>query len=417
MTRDEMRNDNRRRFFLFWMTVIVSTAVLFILWKWFTGFGKQYAIFGQTISTDLLFGGLCVIYIALSFRSVTAPDIGVKLFFGKPIQRVKAGIVFVPFLVCSLRPFPGSKIQIELATPRTILDEEGNIIPSGNSGITSHFSTFEHDGSVLLRSNDPFRVTWSKEKRGSSGDDPLSNEITTDPRITVRLSIYDTIVFAERFNTLEQVGVTLADNVIGILQTVAGTTSLARARTSLEKLKERIQKKVGEAIGDPDVAAGTATESSEKNRWGIDIDNEGIQITDLGIPKRVNVALADRSEALAKKGTTITNAEATREQSILVGQGKGKARQHELEGEAAGLAKLAETAKTREGQLALQAQTAKDVWGGDKTKTVFMGNGSAGNPLMAAAMEGLLGAGDKGVPTPPTTTTPTLPTPPSPRTP
>src|SRR5690606_17685676 len=104
--------------------------------------------------------------------------------------------------------------------------------------------------------------------------------------------------------------------------------------------------------------------------WGIQVEEAGI--TNVNPGHGYNKKIQDRNKTSTEKDATTRRAEGEKQKRTLEGQGTARAEKALLEARAEGYAKIAKTAKTEHGQIAISADVAGKIAGSD-TNTVVVG--------------------------------------------
>jgi regulator of protease activity HflC (stomatin/prohibitin superfamily) len=378
-------------FWLFGILMVLATASAFLPWLQFAP-GLSAPLFP--------FAFIAVgAYALISFRTIEAGSVGVKICFGKPLYQLKSGWCFVPRWVFKLNTYTSLLNELNLQSG-TYLSKHG-ITVSETEG--KRFDT------------DPFHVAFgdrdeiaalsaSNSSTASSPAVPnnhLFNQlITTDPKVVLRWKIVWLPAFLENVGDVSKCNDLLAETARGALQAVAARLTLATAMKNMAFLEMLIREKIEKLIGE-----GEAFTS-----WGIDVTE--VQIEDFGAPHDVNKAIARRVIATADRDATITTANGEREKRTLEGQGTANARGSYLKAEAEGAEAMAKVVETEGGKRAATLQAMSTTLG-NNSKVVLGGSGSLTDLLAVALAEGTIGGprpaaptSSAGASTPPPATTP-----------
>jgi regulator of protease activity HflC (stomatin/prohibitin superfamily) len=289
-----------------------------------------------------------ILFTIASYRTVGPFDFGVRLFFGKVIDEVGSGLVFVPVGFCSLRKFSNLVQQAELpAEPEDIYrgtaeDPDGKNIPKGKYP--------------------PIRIVFGEPKnKGSQNvDDPYNHRMAVEVTPVVRYRMVDAVKFVKTIGSWESARRQIEDVVVATLNEKFSQMSPSEALKKLHKINLKLSGKNG-------VIDSMLTD------WGLDL--ESIRIKPFGFSHKLNDAVMAVPIAMQRKKVSIIDAEGARETKRLEGEGKGAAEKAELEGRAAGFKNMAETLKNLgvEGRMVLGAETARAVTNNPGQKTVVVG--------------------------------------------
>lgn len=314
-----------------------------------------------------------IIYIVLSFKTVGPEEKAAVLLFKRPMYEVKSGLIFVPWLVCSLRKESRLTIQMQIPGEPEEIDKSGD----DNKGLLP--------GKMFL----PIRSTTAsyeivKKNKAFANDpalvegDPLNRRMTLEPTAQIRFKIKDLVKFIQTIGSIKEAKKQLRDTAEGVIDSEFGKRTPALIIAHRSDINKTLRKEIGKLVKDD-------TTTPEHNEWwGVDI--ETAQLLDLDISKKVNEALSQVAEAdvIAKK--TVIVAEASKKSAKLAGQGAASAELSMLTAQAAGQQLLANTAKTKAGKYALTLQTVNEMTAKSKFSIVG-GDGLLG--VVASAKETL----------------------------
>jgi|SRR3989344_4022613 len=303
--------------------VIVTLVVFLVLIT--TAQAMQY--FGDVNNLVRITFYLEIVYVLLSLKSVGPTELGALLLFGKPLIEVGSGLILVPFGFFSL----------VTETALTMQDQ----FPGDPEKVQKTSSDELEPGKVF-----PIRATHAAAKQKS--DDAIDIRMTTEVSVISREKIMRGyfITFLITIGSTKEMRRQIRDTVEGAIKKEFAQRTPAETLADLSKIDEVLKKAVKDL-----------TES-----WGIEVIN--VQIIDIDLGKTVNEALRNVTAARLAKQKTITDSEAERTKITNVGIGTADAKKRlleaeatgrrlSLEAEAIGTTKLAEIAKTSEGQIVL----------------------------------------------------------------
>jgi len=268
-----------------------------------------------------------ILYSLSSLRTIDAKELGALLLFGRPIEELRAGLVFAPWLICSVVKTTALVIQDQYPGDPEKVDKTGDSVVA--------------EGKVP-----PIRVTHAAPKSETS--DPINRRMTTEVSIISRVQIKrgHYITFLTTIGSVNEMRRQIRDTVEGAVKKEFALRTPSETLKDLVDIDQILKSKVVKLTKD----------------WGIKVDD--VQIIDLDLGKTVNEALRDVPAARLKKEKKITEAEAEEERLTREGRGKASAEKDLLtaraegeklllEAQAIGAKKLAEVAGTTEGQVVL----------------------------------------------------------------
>lgn len=267
-------------------------------------------------------------WIALSFRTLGPDQIGAIFFLGWPLKEVGPGPKFVPFLLCWIKIFPSTTIQLELPDePEEVQKgDQDNIQPGKKAPLritqadaTSAFFYQESGSKKFWKDFNP------KEQEAILAD-PLNHRLTGEPAVIVRYRLIKgrLFQFIKNIGSVEEANRQISDTVVASLQSELAPITLGNALVNLPLLNNMLYEEVEVLTGERD-----HPKTGKKNDapWGIDLQSTQLKLIDPG--KTVN-------ESMSKAAAAVK----TKQEAILVAEGKGAARRIEGEGEAAGVAAM-----------------------------------------------------------------------------
>lgn len=313
----------------FWLTAIIIYCLLFAVGFFFLSEKKVMIIGEWNLGWAIFFAQ--IIYTILSFKQVGPTELGAKLFFGKPIQEVKSGLVFVPFLI----------FKLEKETRLTMQDE----LPGDPEKI------YRGDGEAPEGMFPPIRIPFADK---SAGDDPLNRRVTAEivPIIRWRISYF--VKFLTTIGSREAAKKQMEDATIGLCMRDLTQLSVAEALVGLKKFNEEL---------------GTAIRKMVE-KWGISL--ETAQIKQINFHHSLNDAISSVPEAEFKAKVTVRTAEAEKRKRMLEGQGSGDAEKAVINGRTEGFKTMRDELELTS-DLVLSAETARAITQNPGQKTVIVG--------------------------------------------
>ncbi len=307
-----------------------------------------------------VFAGIA--YIALSFRwfePVREDEIGVRMFYGKPIDQVGPGPAFVPIGLLQLRVLSNLTVQDEWPTdPEHIFrGDEHATPPEGQKPpirvtfrdavtqeeaeklLGDHFTFETHDN----ESETPHKVEFNV----AAPADGLSKRVTAEVSWVSKFRINDGVKFIQTVGDIDRAKKQLEDEGVGVLQRWLPLMSVGQALQNIDWINTMLQ-----------LAVQKRTEN-----WGIELEKpKGATIKQISFHRALNDAIGDASKADFRAKETVRLSEGTRQELINKGEGAAKAAQDlargEIIGRAEGLNKLKELLGI-EGSEALAAEVAQ----------------------------------------------------------
>ncbi len=325
-----------------------------------------------TVSPSFLVFFLSILYFMLSFETIEPGKVGALIFFGKPIKHLGSGLAFRPWLVSRIQTETGNLIQLENQSPP--LDKDGKVI------LVKRQDTHE-----LYFMDDPFQVTFAGPETALydpvgpvptiSGDRVRPNEITPetdsllheqltgDPHIACQYRIRHMPTFLERPGSIENANRAIMIALRNATQTRLAQHTPDQALQRLRDLDQMLLSTVEILIGEPPDQrqnnAPSATNSVNEKHvdwWGIDVVS--VQLTSLGLPRRVNRALASNAAQRARSKKIVNKSVADKTRLENEGDGVAWARRMLHQADADGAKLLAERFKSKSGAEAARLQYA-----------------------------------------------------------
>lgn len=264
-------------------------------------------------------------YCLASLRQVGPSDTGVNLLFGKPIQKVNSGLVFVPIGIFQLRVITRIVREKEYPDPERVWRGDGPL-PEGKIP--------------------PIRVIQgqkAKVKTEQEEKDPLERRMTTEISAIVRYRVADFMTFIQTIGTLEELDRTIEDLLLATLREDLAQKSTAETLKTWGKINQKLEQQTKDLV----------------SSWGVEVQTVRLKEVDVG--HSVNSSLRDLIVAGLNRKTTIINATAEKRKKELEGEGLAWARRVLLEAEGFGYQKIAKELGVEEGQLVLFAETVRKL--------------------------------------------------------
>ncbi|MEW5908043.1 MAG: SPFH domain-containing protein [Patescibacteria group bacterium] len=330
----EEKKEEKGSGVVFWIITTLLFSGLFIL-EFFVLIKYSFAVGKLTWNWGWFAFWTQITYIVFSFGKVGPTETGVKLFFGKPIQKVNSGLFFAPKWIFSVEKITKIVREKEYPDPEKLYRGEEPVPP----------------GKVV-----PIRVIQGQKEEDIKAD-PLHRRMTTEISVIVRYRVYDFMTFIGTIGTLEELDRTIEDLLIASLRRDLAVTSPAETLRGWGIVEKKLQKKVEDLV----------------TYWGVEVQTTRMKEVDVG--HKVNSALRDIIAADLNKKSTIVNAEAEKQKRTLEGAGLAEARKIFLEAEGIGYKKIADELGLKEGEIVLAAETVKTL---TKESQYTLLTGSAG---------------------------------------
>ncbi len=327
----------QKRMFLVW---VIGAYTLFSLVALGLSFYST-TIFGMDWNWGLAMFLAIVLYTIASLRTIGPTELGARILFGKPMDNVYSGFVFVPFGIFELKTASRLVIQSELpANPEHIFHGEGET-PAGKFP--------------------PIRIPFGPPNKGDGipDDDPVNARMVAEVVPVISWLINDFVRFLTTVGDIDEAKRQMEDASVAMITEAFAKITPAAALRDLEvhsqNLKEAIDKRV---------------DRDEETRWGIDLKSAKIKA--INFSHDLNTAILGIPQATVKaKAVTIT-AEGEKVKRRLEGEGAGAAEQAVLEGRTTGLKKMMDDLGLS-GQVILGAETARGVTNNPGQKTIIVG--------------------------------------------
>lgn len=316
----------------FWAGVVAGYSVLLVV-------AITVGLFPTTIADVKWNWGLAiflslVLYTIASFRKIGPTELGARLFFGKPIDQVSSGFVFVPFGIFSLEIAPAVFIQEELPSdPENIFRGEGTI-PEGKFP--------------------PIRIPFGLPTE--ENDDPYDHRMTQEVVPVITWRIVDFVKFLTTVGNVKDAKKQMEDTAVAMLTEAFAKITPAVALKEMETHSQNLNNSINDIVDD----------------WGIELKSARIKA--INFNHELNTAILGIPQATVKAKAAIITAEADKRKAILAGEGKGGAEKAELSGRSAGTKKMMDDLGLSANAI-LAAETARAITNNPGQKTIIAGSG------------------------------------------
>lgn len=347
--------------FWFWVPVGVAYSILFLVEYFFLSKNTE-KVLGIELNWGWFLFFAQLFYTIISFRQLGPTEIGAKLLFGKPIEEVGPGLVFVPYGIFSLARETALIIQEQYP------DEPENVWKGDQEKISGQFGP---SGKPMVP---PIRITHKGGSKEESEADPLNKRMTTEVSFIVRYKIKKGhfITFLKTIGNVNEARRQIKDTVVSTAR-----KELAR-KTPAETLKD--WKEV-------DVILKSDVETLVRS-WGVAIEDTYMEEVDLG--KTVNTSLRDVPDSVLQKEVTQTRADAEKYKRVQEGMGTAEAARVFLEAKAIGYKKIASELGLEEGSFVIAAETAREALEKSKFSLIAGSGGMRDIFTLASSIQSIL---------------------------
>jgi regulator of protease activity HflC (stomatin/prohibitin superfamily) len=290
---------------------------------------------------------MIVLYTIASFRQLGPTELGARVLFGKPIDQVSSGFVFVPVGIFTLEVAPATVIQDEL--------------PSDPQNI------FRGDGEVPPGKFPPIRIPFGLPT--TENDDPYDHRMTQEVVPVVTWRIENFIKFLTTIGSVNEARRQMEDTAIAMLIEAFAKITPAVALQELEKHSNDLKRSIDDRV----------------EGWGIEL--KSAKIKGINFDHALNTAILGVPKATVNAKATVITAEARKRQLELEGAGAGNAEKAILDGRTAGLKKMA-TELGIDGKAVLAAETARGITSNPGQKTIIAGSGGFSDLAIVGAVLG-----------------------------
>lgn len=288
-----------------------------------------------------------ILYTIASLRQLGPTELGARILFGKPIDQVSSGFVFVPVGIFELEIAPAIFIQDEL--------------PSNPENI------FRGDGQVPEGKFPPIRIPFGLPTE--ENDDPYDHRMTQEVVPVITWRIEDFIKFLTTIGNKEEARRQMEDTAVAMLTEafakITPAVALGDLATKSDELMDAIDRRV--------------------DGWGIEL--KSVKIKAINFNHELNAAILNVPQATVNAKAAIITAEAKKRQMELEGEGAGNAEKAVLNGRTAGLKNMA-TELGIDGSAVLAAETARGVTNNPGQKTIIAGSGGFSDLAMVGSVLG-----------------------------
>lgn len=326
----------------FWKFVVLAYGVLLAVIIFLNLAMDPVEIFGEKYGPGMILFYALLLYTAASLRIVGPTRLGCRLFFGRPMDNVSSGLVFVPLWIYELVTETALVIQDELpAEPDKIYrgsegDPEGSTVPP----------EFQ-----ALGMRPPIRVTFSgrnaeSEVEGIGEDDPYDRRLTEEVVPVIRWKIDDFVKFLTTIGSVAEARKQMEDTCVKTFTERLTKVSPAVALLRLAHFSGLLKTEIENLVQD----------------WGVTIENA--QIKAIRFSRTLNAAVQN-----------VVVQERRKIASILEGEGVGGREKAVLDGRTAGFKKMRKDLGVT-GETVIGAETARAIAGeGDKSsqRTIIAG--------------------------------------------
>lgn len=299
-------------------------------------------VFDEKYGTGTILFYVLLLYTAASLRIVGPTKLGCRLFFGKPMDSVSSGLVFVPLWIYELVTETALVIQDELpAEPDKIYrgsegDPEGSTVPPELQ---------------VIGMRPPIRVTFSGKNaesvaEGIADDDPYDRRLTEEVVPVIRWKIDDFVTFLTTIGSVDSARKQMEDACVKTFTETLTKVSPAVALLRIQRYSNELQTTIEALV----------------TTWGIKI--ESAQIKAIRFSKTLNAAVQN---VVVQERKKLAN--------ILEGEGVGGREKAILDGRTNGFKKMREDLGVT-GETVIGAETARAIAGeGDKSsqRTIIAG--------------------------------------------
>ncbi len=273
-----------------------------------------------------------VLYTITSFRTIGPTELGARLLFGKPIDNLSSGPVFIPFGVFTLELAPATYMQDELPSdPENIFHGEGTPPPGKFS---------------------PIRIPFGLPTE--ENDDPYDHRMTQQVVPVVTWRIKDLVKFLATIGGVKEARRQLEDAAIAMLTEAFAKITPAVALKGMEGHSLALHTALSTVVLD----------------WGIELKSAKIKA--INFNHELNTAILGVPQATVTAKAAIITAEGEKQKRRLEGEGDGAAEQAVLEGRTTGLLDMV-TRLGVSGSQVLGAETARGVTSSPGQKTIIAG--------------------------------------------
>lgn len=355
---------------------------------------------------------LIPLHLILSIRKVNVNELGVILFFGRPVRDLEeSGPVWVPWPLYQIEQVTSHMQELELPAPSSkIWRGEIDNMPK-DQGLQPAFRVVHlaQDNKRYLESLRervyemlPEEEISRNEAQEKSNQDGLFNRrITSEVEVFIRWKIYpgEAAKFLRNYGSIEAVNSQLEDTVkgtvLGNLAKMSAGTALTLIDTLNAQLKDELNLSLISLVRSNNPSPEIAEMDPERFRnlselekrdliGSLGIVFEEARIKAINLNHSLNKSIAGAAQALYDRLDIETRAEAEKTRLTKEGKGKADAAKQLLLAEAKGQAALAKVASSDGGQAAMAFQALQTGLEQSKHTIIPAGDGFAG--LMGLAV-------------------------------
>ncbi len=343
---------NQIKLILFWSSVLVIYSVFFLL-EYFVWSKTDITFFSLKIDKGELAFYIQILYTLVSIRIVWANELGGRFIFGKSMNNLSPGLVFIPIGFCSMGKETGRALEDELpADPHLVFRVklgEPEVIPA----------ELIAQGYVP-----PIRITFAFPK-GEETADPLNSRLTAEVVIVIRWRVTDYLQFFRVIGDIKEARRQLNDIAINTLFPILSKLTVSDALKNLKKVNKRLEKVLD------DVMSG----KGDKDRpWGAQLETAAVKSI-------------SQSHDLNDKIEEVAKAKLEKEKRRLEGEGTGASEKAILIARTAGLKKMTEDLEISPGAV-LGAEVSRAITNNPGQKTFIAGSGGFKDIVSVAAIAG-----------------------------
>lgn len=333
---------------IFWIVVALIWAGTVAIEYFFLS-RHESVLLGSNWNWGLSAFLLQLIYILFSFQTIGPTELGARLFFGKPVDEVSSGLVFIPLGICQLQTETRLTIQDELpADPEKIFrNEDKEKVPDGMFP--------------------PIRIPFGNPAKPSN--DPLDVRVTAEVVPVVRWRIVDYVKFLTTIGSKEQARRQMQDTAVAMLTDAFAKVTPAKALTDLSSQDKGLKDAIQGCV----------------NLWGIELRNA--QVKAINFHRSLNEAVASIPKETAEARAKVITAEGEKKKLTLEGEGRGAAEKAELDGRTRGFKKMAKELAVPASAI-IGAETARAITANPGQKTVVVGSSGFKELIGVAAAVG-----------------------------
>jgi len=322
---------------------------------------------------------LQIFWVLASFKQIGPDEIGVRLFFGKPIDQIGPGLVFVPIGFVQLRKLPTTDIPVEIPAEPEKVDKgnqdnpmEGKVPPIRIVQPSWKEAKYFDDKGKLTLTFDQL----SPKRKAAIKEDPLSRGITTEINVRLIYYIEGGIPYIKHIGGEDPSAVRerTKDAITATLQSVLSKVTPREALAHKDLISKLVLKSVEKLVGEKQKGG-----KPNNQWWGINIRATEVMQIDPG--ETINREMAKAAAANFVRQKTVEDAKATKAALTLEGQGEGAKRKSIHLGESEGLAAKALIASTAAGLEVSRLETVRAALSSGNHTTVVAGSSLEGAVL------------------------------------